>query len=908
MPKPTLVEQAGAAASAAPAVVQDPQTGLPFAEQPGMQDQGYFPEDPRQAAQATIDAATRAYYDNPVDKALALGEGGLSSLTVGGSDIALDLLGADTAGRAEGLPGWRTVGEVAGGVASLAEGGEGLGKLLAHTPQGLLNKAGGALGARLGGGALGRVAADAAVGSAFGVGQEISNITLHDPELSAEAIAGRLLEGGLFGAGIGAGAGLLGAGLGGVADKFGNKVKAIDEAGAMAAVDELDAETAKHALFPGVDEATTKAISDDFVSGWKDVEQSAMNAGMANEIPYNARDVIYSARMSRQLVEEAEGLVEPSAIGKELRQIKNARREISKLSGGSNELFDRPEMLDAGGMKALQDQPELLAKYAKPLDDWRAAAEAINEKAGLGGRTAKATLTPEGRLKVGTPEETEAMLAQDPHLRIRAVARGERPFPVGGGKPGLDEAIAEVNASNKMVNKAFGIRSSRSFDSKDLERFMLESNPAKAAARAQAMQDHLDVLGKFVSKFDDGAAGLKFKESLARIEESIKRALPAETSTMTATQLMQELGLKGAAETLRLTGHADDLMKAWIARAAVNDAKVVKAAASAKGGGVKGWLNKWGQSVSHRVGSDVGRKAAGMLGMANATVGGRMLQTAASMATGHVGGMLLGLVGGAGKIAEATGANTARIARATAKLASRAARAGSKATRRAIPTTLSLLNQYRFGDSDKKHANMQEAFKERLAELSQIAADPVAAQKRIHDKLEPFRQVHPMLGDHLEMQAIQDAQYLYDKAPKDPGGMNVLGLSRWKPSEDDIIRWAAHFRGLDPVGVWERVVSSRVTPQEAQFLRERRPATFAAIQTSIIEQLPEIQQNATYDQQNRMTILFDVPVNPFSSKHTSDFVQQQFAERAEADSEPVDMKGEAFAKNEPTPTQSLQSR
>lgn len=913
--KPSLVEQVTPLAEPAPNVVQDPRTGLPFVEGPGMLDQGFVPEDPRSGAAATVEAAKEAYYDNPADKALALGEGVVGAASLGGSDWLLDALGADTAGRADALGGYRVGGEIVGGVGASLFGGAGaagLGRLLAG-PGGAAVRGGEALAGRLGGGFAARTAGLIAEGTAFGVGQGISNLALRDPELSAEAIAGELITNGLYGGLAGGVAGVAAGGLGRVAKHFDDKVKAIDDATAAFERESTELAAAKRRLFPTVADDEAEVVTRDFVDAFNETEQAAHAAAKSAQLPMTAKDIIYSSRMSRQLMEEAEaGLVDGAKVSKELRAAKNARRELSRL-WGSNELFDRPELLDVHGLSRVAERPDLWEATAKHLDDWRTAAEAMSVKAGMGGRTTAAVFDDAtGRINTLGADATDAMLAKDPHHRIRAVAQGKAKYNPAVDSKAMATAMEEVNESVKVLNKAWGVKTARELTPNDLKRFMLIDSPAKAAAAAQAYQDYTQALGRFVKKFDDGAAGAGLARANDKLEAAMAKLRTPEWSGRSSVEILQDLGMKGAGDVLDLTGHADDLMKAWIARTVVQKSTVadrVVREAGSKGGGALDILNRWGRRAAWLAGNDAGRAVARSAGAPVPSLGGRMIQAGVAMATGRVGGLVMGLVGGAARIAEATGAHTARIARATAKLAAKATRGAAKAARATAPTATALLGQYSFGmEKPKPTKNMQEAYKARMSELSALVADPQGARQRVHDALDPVRQIHPMLADHLEEQALNDAAFLYEKAPKDPGGMNVLGLSRWKPSEDEIVRWAGYYRGLDPAGVWERVASGRVTPQEAEFLRARRPNTFAEIQRSMITSLPEIQQNATYDQQNRMSILFDVPVNPWMAKHTSNFIQQQFAERAAADNEPVKMNAGGFAENEPSPAQKLQSR
>lgn len=845
-------------------------------------------------------AAEEQLYNSPEHASEAFGTGILSGLSLGTTDL---LLSDEQRASAEHRPGWRLGGEIGGSLTL------GLGAGVA-----------GRVGKTVGGGLKGHVLGNIVEGAGFGVGQGFSNIALADPGMSGEAIADELIKNGLYGIGFGAAGGLLAGGLEGVAAKQASKASKIEEATAFLHSEAAKASGSSGRLFPHLDDAATNNVTRGIVDGYNEAEAAAQHALDAGGTPFIADDIIYSARLSRQMTEEAEGLAEfgvkGDLLGPKTREIKAALARADKADlalgeiWGVNTHFSRSEFLDAGGRKLLQSKPELWAKSAKPLEDLRLAAEDVNRLAGMGGKTTKAKFYKDSmQMEMGTAEETAEMLSRDPHLKIRAVARGETKFEPRPELNGAVEAIGEVRETTKQLNKALGIKGSRPLTDDDLKRFLLLDKPQQAVGVATAMQNHLTSLKKVVSALDDGLAGQKWAAAEQKIADALSKVRGAAESGTTA-DLMAQAGIKGASGAVGLKGPADDLLGAWVSRSMAKGEKGLPEhlAAVAKQKGIKedvvlSFLRDAGRSASYGIGRDAARdfaKAAGLGG-----VGMRLLQGGLGVMAGRFFGGIVDLAAGASEVAQATGSHTARIARGVSTLARR----GSKAARAVAPTATAMLNAYSFGTDDgTRPKNLHEAYRKRVKELSQFAANPVAAQKQIHDNLEPIRQIHPMLADNIEMQAVADAQHFFETAPKDPGGQSVLGLSRWKPTEDDIVRWASRFRALDPAGVWERVVSGRVTPQEAETLRAIRPNTFAEIQRQLMENLPEVQANASYDQQIRMTILFDVPVNSLASKNTVNFIQQQFAERAATDNEPVELNAGAFAKNEPSPADSIQSR
>ncbi len=409
--------------------------------------------------------------------------------------------------------------------------------------------------------------------------------------------------------------------------------------------------------------------------------------------------------------------------------------------------------------------------------------------------------------------------------------------------------------------------------------------PEQGLSVLSSMNDYYRATSKLAGTSPEFNAALQ--EFKAGIQSSMKgKVVDSSAKDMLVALGIAEVGLPD------FEGPVDDLAKLWIA------AKV-----AGGGAGKTSLLGRAGKSAATAAGAKLGRSA---LGVTKGGSGG--LFGAASSALGSSLGsqLVTKIAGAAGNLSKVTGAATARIGRATASLLEGA----GKRSRVAAPIASAVLNSVSFGDDPpKKNQPLQAAYKDRLNELAAIAANPLAAQKKLNDNLKPVRQANFPTGDEAEMHAVAVAQKLYDEAPKDPGNMRRLGKSVWKPSEADIIKFTSYMRGaLDPVGVYERAVSGGITPQEAKAVRDLYPATFSQIQYAIASDLPAIQDKSKYDQRVRLTILFGVPVDTLASKHNVDFVQQQFADRAGPDSQSVDLNAGAFKDTPPTQAQKLASR
>lgn len=527
--------------------------------------------------------------------------------------------------------------------------------------------------------------------------------------------------------------------------------------------------------------------------------------------------------------------------------------------------------------KALEDAADQLRASRKPLDLDALGSDQLASGTVLSNYDELAT-----SLR-GAAGATDTKLLQkvEKHLgRLEEVSNDLA--AVAGKAPAIGDlatvtALKEAQAARQLI--ATQLPNGTGFDA------IAQMSPDHALPLLNSMNDYYKAVKSL------GNTSPEFKQALLEFKDAVGGAAKGMPNDMSAAQILRDMGVDGIQD---FDGPVDDLAKLWIAQAAKVDGKTGKSM-------LQGMLENATRSAGARGGSKLVRNA----------VGGAAAGAAANILAGSVGGAvgvgianaaINAVAGNAGRLLERVGDATSRIARATGRLAQK----GAPATRAIAPVASAVLNAVSFGPDKPKKQDMQAAFKSRFEELAQVVADPMGTQYRVNQNLKDMRKASLPAADTAEMAAMNVAQKLFDEAPKDPGNMTRFGKSRWKPTDAEIVKWASYMRGaLDPLGVYERAVDGGLTPQEAKAVRELYPATFAQIQQQIAIDLPTIRENSTYDQRTRLTILFGVPVDSHAAKHNVDFVQQQFAERAGPDSEPVDLNAEAFKNNEPTETQKL---
>lgn len=480
----------------------------------------------------------------------------------------------------------------------------------------------------------------------------------------------------------------------------------------------------------------------------------------------------------------------------------------------------------------LRDLDKLSEKqFAKVVDSSRDFREAVSEISSLLGRG-------QGRALEGVEN------------RLPELLEGYRSY--GKGMP-KHIKTRDLEFSRIAMRQALGVKKGEMVSPKHFASLMSKEPQAIVNAMAK-VDDYYKAALDLAKRTGDDSMLQGVKRSLDSIKATLGQQANAQAAKRIGwTDLSAFAGLEMVVPDME--GPIDDLAKFVIARKMAHGAKgssrLGKMAGSlfgtagaragahagykAAGGGLKG-------AVLAGFGAKFGGRAFGGLG--DRIAGTQQLSALSQKLTGQIGSVIGSLLQGAGKVGSS----------------------GSVAS-------YAVLSNYGGGkgkeESFRKHAEM----------IRSIASDPDSAQLAIHEALEPVRQTNEVVGDQAEMQLMRIAQFLAEKLPKDPGNMEFLGKSRWKPDDAAVRRYARYVEAVaDPVSALRGVADGSITPQAAEALKVVYPETFAEVQRQLMARLPEIHEKLDYDRRVRLSVLFDAPVDSTMRPHFRVFVQQQFAQ------------------------------
>lgn len=304
-------------------------------------------------------------------------------------------------------------------------------------------------------------------------------------------------------------------------------------------------------------------------------------------------------------------------------------------------------------------------------------------------------------------------------------------------------------------------------------------------------------------------------EEFARIQPVTVAQLDAAIAANPATQK----SVAAVAEGLGVTVSEGEGMLAAIQRH-VKDVNALPASAAKSG--KRSWLARLGVSAT--------RGAAGRA--ADKALGGGAKGAAGRAVAGGLAGMAVGGLPGILVAAEVTGSRVAvqgQVRRAAASILPRTGRAIQKAS----PAMARLMAG---PDGKREKGTTQEIA---LRRFDEVARQAVAAPDA---SFEAVRHVIPAGVDAaagIQHKAIGISNYLVSVMPKDPGTAQAQFKSFWKPSNEQVQKFASqHLAATDPLAAIEYMAEGNVDIAMAESLRQNWPALFHQFRKDFIEALP----------------------------------------------------------------------
>lgn len=881
------------------------------------------PEEERAAAHRA--ALERQYGDRPIT---AAGLGLLSGLTLGGSDLAIEAAGSEEARRllrevAKRNPKMFMAGQLGSALVpgtSVARGEGILAKAIRFTPAGAATRlaqhagtaAEKAIQTSLG---IERVVSPAAraaslateaafEGGLYSMGQTLSDSIVHNKPLSAEAMVSSAGQGVLLGGGIGAGMGavggimaraarrkslesaddLLGAGPLDLAGKEATAVRGgLRQIGQahdavyekeLARIDgdiaRLDAATARRHVV-----GRFKSIPERWES--YDTVQQFVQSGLTKE---EAKELMAARKAAGKPSTMLEAPVDPSfatrreelvAMREELvaarkridKAVHTDRTKVRWSDDALNKTMTHPDdkvWREARG--AFSEYQEAVERAAKSLDEAMEVGEAVVPKSTISGaRSEGARLGKQLKLlkkqfgdsstwNVAQAEEVAALEA-----KVQAATRKAQPLPAIGPYPtrAPAEGLGDLLAEAKRYR------------------------PAGLAAEGHAALDLMDAAALA------DAAGILDVDDVPVVGEAADYLLKGRL-------LFRHLPLAAARPATRMIAQKTKLDR--ILGFTRNSVQRSVSINTARGSVFKGTR---GQGIVRRL---LGDTAAGIQASGTGAVAKELFDD---------------VTGYSGAVAKRTQDVQKKV-----KGSVDAFMKARRTTRKLAPFSARVLREVTLGPPDKEDAKDKSLtpYQLRERELQRAVANMPVTEKKLHDALAPVSSFDVKLADLMYQTSMRRLNFLAQKLPKNPGiGSQLQQWKDYQPPAYEQMRFSRYVAATeDPLSVLESLETGTITPEEVEALEVVYPELWQYTLSTIIQYLPQLQKQLSYDRKVQLSILFKIPIDSSMRPEFVQSIQAMYAERQaqkqakQASGPPARPMSQRIAGGQRTETERLDTR
>lgn len=154
------------------------------------------------------------------------------------------------------------------------------------------------------------------------------------------------------------------------------------------------------------------------------------------------------------------------------------------------------------------------------------------------------------------------------------------------------------------------------------------------------------------------------------------------------------------------------------------------------------------------------------------------------------------------------------------------------------------------------------AFKKTVEKLTKIASDPNYTMEMLEKSVAPIQDAAPQLSMKVQLKTRQAASYLLEKTPKNPSMRPTMFAKDWKPSKIQLAKFERIAQAVeDPKSVLKDLESGNLTTESVEALKEIYPEIYKRIVYQLTENMDKL-QNLPYQERLRLSILFDVPLEP----------------------------------------------
>lgn len=179
------------------------------------------------------------------------------------------------------------------------------------------------------------------------------------------------------------------------------------------------------------------------------------------------------------------------------------------------------------------------------------------------------------------------------------------------------------------------------------------------------------------------------------------------------------------------------------------------------------------------------------------------------------------------------------------------------------PAAGALSRSFLTGRSDD--GEPRDNFHRRIQELSELANNPAAMTAHETERNQEWAKAAPNVAQALQLKRMAAVNFLLSKAPKDPtAGMSINPLAHsWQPSGADLATWQRYVRAVQsPMSVVHDLASGHVTPEAVEALQAVYPKLYQQISVGIATKLAQETRQISYRNRLNLGTFLRAPTDP----------------------------------------------
>jgi hypothetical protein len=195
-----------------------------------------------------------------------------------------------------------------------------------------------------------------------------------------------------------------------------------------------------------------------------------------------------------------------------------------------------------------------------------------------------------------------------------------------------------------------------------------------------------------------------------------------------------------------------------------------------------------------------------------------------------------------------------------------------------VATSVNYLTRNRLDEdrADRRKKTKQQFYSDRYAEVSNAVSDPSGLVDQVAKSTAALAQHAPNVASSLSTTAVQAAQFLYDKAPKDPVGATSLmpHLRKYQPSDAEIAKWERYVTAVDhPLSVMKDLKSGVLTRESVEAVQTIYPKLYQEMQSALVDELSSLKHALPYQKRLQLSTFFGAPTDASSDPQFVSFMQ-----------------------------------